>query len=168
MNAPLYRCTVCGSYHPFDELRTDLESEPDLPQSETGIGDRNGRSTDAAATKTGSEMSGDGTSATSTDTENPDTSETAEAMDVSVPDRLSNVNCHLKFGGCCRIVTMERVPDRVWDPVSWELVCLNCGYETRAWGDVGFGDTRTWECPGCERAMQVRDVRQSWEREETG
>lgn len=79
------------------------------------------------------------------------------------PDELRNVTCRHKFGGCCRMASMERVEGREWEPVYWELFCLPCGYETVAWGTEGFGDTTRWACPDCGDGMQVLSVEQAWE-----
>ncbi|MDG5777731.1 hypothetical protein VB773_13700 [Haloarculaceae archaeon H-GB2-1] len=82
------------------------------------------------------------------------------------PEQLHNVSCRHKYGGCVRMVTMDRVPDREWDPVYWELFCFNCQYETVSWGREGFGDSRKWTCPDCGNGMQVLTVEQSWESDE--
>lgn len=77
------------------------------------------------------------------------------------PAVLGNTTCQGKFGGCLRMTRLELVPEATWDPVEWSLACPGCGYETLAWGEVGFAESRRWQCPDCERAMTVRSVTQS-------
>ena len=77
------------------------------------------------------------------------------------PAVLGNVTCQGKFGGCLRMTRLELVPEGTWEPVEWELACPGCGYETLAWGSVGFADSPRWVCPDCERAMTVLEVSQT-------
>lgn len=81
------------------------------------------------------------------------------------PETLGNTTCAGKYGGCLRMTRLELVPDATWDPGEWELACAACGYETVAWGDVGFADSNRWSCPDCDRAMLVTAVRQASELE---
>lgn len=87
-----------------------------------------------------------------------DTEASRSADDADPPSEIRNVTCRHKFGGCCRMASMERVDGREWNPARWELFCLRCEYETVAWGAVGFGDTGRWACPECDTGMQVLDV----------
>lgn len=74
------------------------------------------------------------------------------------PAMLGNTTCRGKFGGCLRMTRLELVPDATWKPIEWELSCPMCGYETVAWGAVGFADSSRWDCPDCDTAMQVGSV----------
>jgi hypothetical protein len=77
------------------------------------------------------------------------------------PARLGNTQCRGAYGGCHRLTTLELVPDAEWSPGEWELRCPQCGYETVAWGDRGFGPSETWDCPECAGRMHVTDVSQT-------
>jgi len=79
---------------------------------------------------------------------------------ASPPKRLGNATCQGKFGGCLRMGRLRLVPEAEWDPGEWELACPTCGYQTVAWGSVGFGSTSRWTCPDCETAMLVASVSQ--------
>jgi len=74
------------------------------------------------------------------------------------PRRLSNTQCDGAYGGCLRMITLELVPEAEWSPHTWELFCPNCGYETVAWGEQGFGPTDKWTCPDCAARMHVGSV----------
>jgi len=76
------------------------------------------------------------------------------------PERVGNLPCRLKYGGCCRMAAMELVEEATWEPDRWELYCPTCDYGTVAWGEEGFGDSRTWTCPRCEHDMHVLSVSQ--------
>lgn len=76
------------------------------------------------------------------------------------PAVIGNTTCQGKYGGCLRMTRLELVPEATWDPAEWDLRCPMCGYETVAWGSVGFADSTRWTCPDCETAMRVGEVRQ--------
>ncbi|WP_157754402.1 hypothetical protein [Halodesulfurarchaeum formicicum] len=74
------------------------------------------------------------------------------------PARLGNTQCQGAYGGCHRTTTLELVPEADWEPGTWELGCPRCGYETVAWGEMGFGPTNRWACPDCGSRMLVESV----------
>lgn len=71
---------------------------------------------------------------------------------------LGNTQCQGAYGGCLRSTRLEFVPEATWKPGKWELACPRCGYETVAWGEMGFGPTTRWECPDCDSRMLVESV----------
>lgn len=75
------------------------------------------------------------------------------------PRQLGNTTCQGRYGGCLRMTRLELVPAATWEPAEWELACPMCGYETVAWGEVGFAGSGRWSCPDCEAAMRVETVR---------
>ena len=76
------------------------------------------------------------------------------------PDTLGNTQCQGAYGGCLRQTRLERVPTATWNPGEWSLFCPRCGYETVAWGSMGFGPTNRWACPDCGSRMLVEAVEQ--------
>lgn len=76
------------------------------------------------------------------------------------PTRLSNTQCRGEYGGCHRLVTLRLRPEATWTPGEWHLSCPRCGYETVAWGEMGFGQSDSWTCPDCESRLLVERVTQ--------
>ena len=74
------------------------------------------------------------------------------------PERLGNTQCQGAYGGCHRVTTLELVSEATWDPGEWDLACPRCGYETVAWGEMGFGPTDRWDCPLCDTRLLVETV----------
>ncbi|MFB6086759.1 MAG: hypothetical protein ABEJ84_08170 [Halodesulfurarchaeum sp.] len=74
------------------------------------------------------------------------------------PQKLGNTQCQGAYGGCLRSIRLEYVPDARWEAGEWDLRCPRCGYETVAWGEMGFGPTDRWSCPDCESRMLVERV----------
>ncbi|MEF8772651.1 hypothetical protein [Halodesulfurarchaeum sp.] len=74
------------------------------------------------------------------------------------PSYLGNTQCQGAYGGCLRSTRLELVPEALWEPGQWDLFCPRCGYETVAWGEMGFGPTHRWACPDCQSRMLVESV----------